>query len=347
MGCKTINIVYLVEDWGEPWNEGYKNIARYIYRLLKNLPKLDVNVKVLTRRNVEWDDLKGHHLIWLFNYPESLGAIFHLIKLKLNTRGHVIKFVAKKEIDVNYKEKLKTALYRKYAWDIVVITTKLLGLEVARYFPYERIYVLPPPIPIDYFYPLNKGFARKILGCREDLFYIAYSGKVNKYVNLDILAESLRETSSLKNIVLLLSLSYFTGRKELDRLLSVFKKVNIPIRFVHVNDVRILYSATDLLIYPVQREGSIEPPLTILEAMSCGTVVVALENPSLKTIIRNGHNGFVFRTPSELRSVIEQLYWNQHKLYNIGKEARNTIIETFSPARLIQTYSDFLSKLLI
>ncbi|MEM2425058.1 MAG: glycosyltransferase [Candidatus Bathyarchaeia archaeon] len=331
----------MVEKWGEPWNEGYKNLANYTYLLLKNVSGIDIDV--LTKENNKLSELRGCDLIWVFNYPELPATIPHILKMKLNIKKPIVKFLAKKELDINFREKAKTMLYRSLIWDVMVTTTELLKLEMARHFCSSKIFVLPPPIPTDYFHPIDKELARKALDLKEDLIYIGYCGKVNKHVKLNIMAEALKSRSLPRDFVLLLAISHVRTKDDLNRLLLFLKRIAIPVKFVRVNDIRLFYSAVDLLVYPVEREGAIEPPLTLLEAMSCGTLVAALENPVTRALIKDMYTGFTFKYPSELGVIIEELFRSSHILHIISEQARKTILNTFSFSKLIKTYLNFIT----
>ena len=71
-------------------------------------------------------------------------------------------------------------------------------------------------------------------------------------------------------------------------------------------------------------------PTTLLEAMSCGCCVVTTENEMISKVIQNGKNGFVSNDKNELRKYLEILLKNKNMAIEIGKNARDTILNNFS-----------------
>lgn len=332
-----LKVAFLIESWGPPWNEGYKNLAKYIYEMLKTHLNIDVFEK-----NSSLAEQHNYDVVWIFNYPENLTTIFKLLNLK-RINNVIVKEVAKKELDVGFRSKIKTLLLRRKLWDVIVTTTDLLKSELARFINDRRIFTLPPPIPVDYFKPLNKYRSKEVLGFEEDKIYIGYTGTINKYRRLDMVFKAIKNVA-LKNVVFVVALTNIQ-RKELGAVIREVRKAWVPLKFIITHDVRILYSSLDMLIYPVEREGSIEPPLTILEAMSCGIPVATLRNPITKKIIRDRLNGFLFNSPYELRTIIEEVLEDTLNKSKISVNARKRIIEMFDSKKLERRYLEFLKTL--
>jgi UDP-glucose:(heptosyl)LPS alpha-1,3-glucosyltransferase len=70
------------------------------------------------------------------------------------------------------------------------------------------------------------------------------------------------------------------------------------------DDVRPFYLAAHLLVLPSLREAF---GMAALEAMACGLPVVVSTAAGVASIVDDGHNGFVFSQPSELRAILERL----------------------------------------
>ncbi|MEM1510592.1 MAG: glycosyltransferase [Candidatus Bathyarchaeia archaeon] len=331
-----LRVAFLVESWGEPWNEGYKNLAKYVYEILKK----HLNVEVLEKGRTDLSKLKNYDIAWIFNYPENAKTFLNLLNLKrINKEVKIVKEVAKRELDVGFKSKVKTILLRRKLWDIVVTTTDLLKLELTR-LTGKQPFLLPPPIPVGYFKPLNKNEARELLEFEEDKIHIGYMGTINKYRKLGIIFEALKN-AELKNIVLTMALTN-VQEKDLSSVLRESGEVRIPLRFVRTHDVRTLFSALDLVVYPVEREGSVEPPLTVLEAMSCGTQVAALRTLITEKIIQDHQDGFLFSTPQELKTIIREVSEDTMDKSKISVNARKKILEKFGPEKVEKAYLEFL-----
>jgi len=337
---KDLRIAFLVESWGPPWNEGYKNLAKYIFNMLKN----DIDISVFSYNkplsNRRWNN---YDLIYVFNYPHTLDTLLKFIPL----RGKIIKEVAKRELDIDIKTHAKNLLIGKIYWRAIITTTKLLEYELKRIFRTSKhIYYLPPPIPTDYFKPFDPNQSRRILELDHDKFYIGYTGMLNKHRRLDLLINAIKLLNKNNNIELLLSITNVSDRNQITLLRELMKIKATSIKLVKVNDVRIFYSAVDLLVYPVEREGSIEPPLTVLEAMSCGTIVAAYKTPATQIAISNLIDGFLFKDHTELALIVKKVLTEEINKNEIKRNARFKVISRFRDGVLKKKYLKMLKKLI-
>ena len=76
-------------------------------------------------------------------------------------------------------------------------------------------------------------------------------------------------------------------------------------------------------------------PITLLEALCCGTIVIASKLGSMAEIIEDGINGFHFRAgdPGDLVSRINMVNSNPDQLKSISVKARLTYLEHYTPER--------------
>jgi hypothetical protein len=80
-------------------------------------------------------------------------------------------------------------------------------------------------------------------------------------------------------------------------------------------------------------------PTALLEAMSCGCAVVTTATCMIPEIIENGKNGFLSNDESELRSYIELLLIDSDLREELGKNARQTILDKFSESAFVQNWN--------
>lgn len=87
------------------------------------------------------------------------------------------------------------------------------------------------------------------------------------------------------------------------------------------NDPVSLYQKADIFISP---SVSDQQPSTILEAMACGTPVIASNMCGASEIISQGEDGFVYQYDSveELSNLLRWCHAHRHELSEMGKKAR-------------------------
>lgn len=80
-------------------------------------------------------------------------------------------------------------------------------------------------------------------------------------------------------------------------------------------------------------------PTALLEAMSCGCACVSTSNCMIPEIIEHGVNGLISNDEKELKGFCEDLIKNEALRYELGKNARKTIIEKFHPQSFIDKWN--------
>jgi glycosyltransferase involved in cell wall biosynthesis len=81
-------------------------------------------------------------------------------------------------------------------------------------------------------------------------------------------------------------------------------------------------------------------PTSLLEAMSCGCAVVSTSNCMIPEIIENGKNGYISNVPLELKMYAELLLNNDEVAEEMGKHARDTILNNFSIEDFVSNWNN-------
>ena len=85
-------------------------------------------------------------------------------------------------------------------------------------------------------------------------------------------------------------------------------------------------------------------PTSLLEAMSCGNLVVSTSTCMLPEIIQDGYNGFI---SNDVKYLKDRLIWaleHHDEAMEIGKNARKTIEEKFSLSEHIRKWTNLFEK---
>ncbi len=118
--------------------------------------------------------------------------------------------------------------------------------------------------------------------------------------------------------------------------------------YVSNEDTPAFYNAADIyLFFSLRKEGL---PLTVIEAMSCGKPIVATLSGSLKGVVKNGFNGFLFPRGNVTAAAdfLKLLIKDQPLARSMSVNARHLSLKYFNKERMldltIETFQSLLTK---
>jgi D-inositol-3-phosphate glycosyltransferase len=182
----------------------------------------------------------------------------------------------------------------------------------------DKISIVPPGVDLGRFKPLPKAEARQHLGIPAHHQMILFVGRIQPLKGIDILLKALgqiraREPAIAENICL----SIIGGdpnpdseieQAEFDRLGALRSELGIGdlVTFLGAKDQDSLvyfYSAAEMVVMPSHYESF---GMVALEAMACGTPVIASDVGGLSFSIEDGFNGYLVpgRDPQALADKI-------------------------------------------
>lgn len=206
------------------------------------------------------------------------------------------------------------------------------------------VHVIPNPIDLEMWSPLDRREARSRLGLPMNGWVVAFGadgGERKSIKGGDLLREALRRlpdklTDSSQGD---LRLIVFGGKR------AFIEKGTLPFPIHHVGRVhddgvlRAVYSAADAMVVPSRQDNL---PNTAVEAQACGTPVVGFCVGGLPDIVEDGVNGRLvaaFDTEALARAiawVVEQ----PQRHGRLSAASRRAAIEKFDPVRIAGAYVD-------
>ena len=105
------------------------------------------------------------------------------------------------------------------------------------------------------------------------------------------------------------------------------------------------YQAADLYVHPALAENA---PLAIIEAMACGTAVVASEVGGIPELVADGETGLLFpaRNPAALADAVETLLGDKSRRAAMGAAALERVRERYTLERQVDAYLAWYDELM-
>jgi glycosyltransferase involved in cell wall biosynthesis len=213
--------------------------------------------------------------------------------------------------------------------DQIFITTDENRDILIKNYPFvkKKILVLNNSINTELFKPLPNE--KKI-----DIIYVA---RFNKDKNHQALIKSIQGLG-LKVL--------FIGRGETLKKIKTLAE-NSGVHITHIdripnNELPQYYNSAQMCVFPSLHEGN---PKSLLEAMSCGLPIVALDSPGINNIIKNETNGLIGGIAS-IRNNILRLSNNTELCAILGSEAQKTVLEKYSFKKILEREITTYKKLL-
>jgi glycosyltransferase involved in cell wall biosynthesis len=203
----------------------------------------------------------------------------------------------------------------------------------------SKIEIIPPPIDIDFYKPLNREKLLLKYEIPHDKTIILYHGRTATVRGLMMFLNTLKDLKNEKNLFAVLSLADLDDEdmsvNDVEDYIQKEGLENITKRFIGKNNPLEMYNLADIVVFPFLTAGAaICPPLSVLEAMSCGKVVVTsnIEELGLNYIIKNNQNGFLINpTEKDLIKCIKDLkFKDDNNLKKIEFNARASIEKSYS-----------------
>lgn len=192
--------------------------------------------------------------------------------------------------------------------------------------------------------PLSRVYSRDLFGMNSDEYVVLFGANTlkNKRKGFDLLLEALEalpETINGKPVRAFL----FGPRLAFDY------KGKVPIEHAgYISDARmlaILYNAVDVMVTPSRQEAF---GMTCLEALACGTPVVAFAIGGFLDQIQDGQNGFLAdpESPASLAKKLVAILSDDGKREQMGKRALEVASSKFREEREAEEYLELYGEML-
>ncbi len=196
----------------------------------------------------------------------------------------------------------------------------------------DNVEIIEPGVDTSHFYPIPSDEAREFIEYREDKRILLFVGRIEPLKGLDSLlnALALLHRRGCDN----LHLSVIGGEPdaepkeitaEMERIKALTSELELGghVTFLGRRNQDVLqyfYSAAEIVVMPSHYESF---GMVALEAMACGTPVVASETGGLLFLVKDGETGLHVPTaaPEALADKLQYLLENEVELRRLGERA--------------------------
>ncbi len=239
------------------------------------------------------------------------------------------------EREGNYREEGERKIISQADQIIVSTPAELSQLEKLYQADKKKISIIPPGVDTSHFYPIDNDEAKAFVGIQKNDRMILFVGRIEPLKGIDTLIQAfsmLKPPETMKNcphylvviggepdatpeqmtteMARLQNMVYALGIKDLVVFLGKRSQETLPY----------YYSAADVTVLPSHYESF---GMVALEAMACGTPVIATEVGGLPYLVKNGVTGCIVpdNNPQALAEELTRLICNDDLREKMGNAA--------------------------
>jgi len=306
--------------------------------LERYIPKFVQGIKSFAEtKNIHYDLIHSHY--WM----SGIAAIDLANEWKIpflhmfHTLGLMKNRIARspQEIEGEYRIQGEKKVISSANRIIAATLAEKSQLEFLYETPSSKIAVIPPGVDTRHFYPIPKDEAKEVVGIPEKTHTILFVGRIEPLKGIDNLIQAISiiqkrgELQCCPHDLVIIGGEPNAKPEEMNaemaRLQDMVETLQIEnfVIFLGKQDQQMLpyyYSAAEVVVMPSYYESF---GMVALEAMACGTPVVASQVGGLAFLVRDGETGFVVpgNDVQALANRLVELIKNQELRNKLGNQS--------------------------
>lgn len=120
--------------------------------------------------------------------------------------------------------------------------------------------------------------------------------------------------------------------------------------YVHFNgytdNLNDILPQMDIFCYPLNVENFATTENALLEAMAAGLPVVVLDNPTMRSIINHGNNGFIASNADKFVGYVKELYLDADLRRKLGENARKSVIDRYVGKKNCEVCEKYIERVM-
>ena len=343
----SVRVIYLKA--GPLRAVGRNEVQNYLPEFINNLKEF-----ILAERD-DYDLLYSHY--WLSGLAGD--KIKQMFGLPLVHTYHTLAFLKDKVLkEKEFQHRSKAEKEMAEFSDVIISSSHEEKTSLIQEYGISssKVKVISPGVNGRIFHPTKDDFIYKETGFRKEQKVLLFVGRIQPVKGLITLVKALKVLRH-QNKPFFEQLGVIVvggGERNFDlqrnkEYLCIENAINAgqisdSVRFlgsIEQNELKRYYSAADVLVVPSFYESF---GLVVIEAMACGTPVIASRIGRFKTLIREGRNGLTFRPGDDLllAEKLERFYAEQDRFW-ISDMIRSNVIKHFSWEKAAQSiYQAFI-----
>lgn len=298
---------------------------------------IDGAIQFAENDRVSYDVLYSHY--WLSGWVaralrERWGTP---IVQMFHTLGHMKNRVAQRESDLETDRRIEVEGTIVQFADRLVAATPAEKAQLTWLYGADprKISVISPGVDLKRFHPIEKSLAKSTIAIPEQHRLILFVGRIEPLKGIDTLLRAMslvakRHPDWAQDMcVSIIGGDPARGEEEEDAEMARLQKLRTElgigdlVTFIGAKDqdtLQFYYSAAEMIVMPSHYESF---GMVALEAMACGTPVIASEVGGLAFVVRDGVTGYHVpdRDPEELAAKIELLLGDEMLRMRLGRRA--------------------------
>ena len=285
------------------------------------IPQFVQGIKAFAcEKGIHYDIIHSHY--WMSGLAaESLSEawggtpIIHMFHTLGEMKNRIARTEAEREGE--YRLKGERQVLRRADRIVAATIAEVTQLRFLYKAPSEKLVVIPPGVDVSHFYPIPADEAKMYVGLKSYDRMILFVGRIEPLKGVDTLIQAMSclQLKEGKRVYLAIiggdpSASPQEMSGEMARLQKLCDDLSVEqtVVFLGKRDQDRLpyyYSAAELLVMPSHYESF---GMVALEAMACGTPVIASEVGGLAYLVRDGETGFTI-PDQEPEALCEKISW--------------------------------------
>lgn len=258
--------------------------------------------------------------------------------MTFHTLAELKNQIAQREQDRESEVRLRSECHLCSTADRITANTTVEKQQLIRFYGAgsSRIRIVPPGVDLSRFHPIEQSYAKSVIGIPAHHRMILFAGRIERLKGIDTLFQAMavlrRRRSDWDWAHLCVAIiggdpseHGLRQNEEMARLHELREELGLTelVTFLGARDqdaLQYYYAAAEMLVMPSHYESF---GMVALEAMACGTPVIASDVGGLSTLVQDGKTGLRVKVSdaAALAAAIERLMDDPARRRRMGHRA--------------------------